>query len=81
MIEAFIKVLPELSVAVVCICALTFVVYFFVKEHKDEREKRDESFMAYIETNNHQKTKLTEQTLEVIIKNTEALKDFINKNK
>ena len=70
--ELLIKTLPQLGVGGIAIIAVVWVVKFMVNSHKDERDVRDKAFMAYMESNNHQKTEMVEKMLTGLNQSSDA---------
>lgn len=59
-----IEIVEKLGIAALSIVS---IIYVIVKSQK-EREKNQQIFMEYVETNNHQKSEMIEKSIEALTK-------------
>jgi predicted transcriptional regulator len=77
------KQFQDLGVGITAVLGVCYILYFFIKTHKEEldnsrkeREASHSTYMSYIETNNHQKTELISKHTEAMVETRNAIGDF-----
>lgn len=73
--------IAELGIGIFAISALSYILYTFIKSHKDEmkqsrdeRVKNQEWFMSYVNENNHQKADMIKEHTAVMVEAKESIK-------
>jgi DNA-directed RNA polymerase specialized sigma54-like protein len=72
--------LAELGIGIFAIGCLGYILYVFIKSHRDElnssrteREKNQEWFMQYVNANNHQKEEMIKEHIATNVQIKQAI--------
>lgn len=81
-LQAFQQIGTELGIGITAILAIVYLVLKMstnynkeAQELRDERKEVHSAFMAFVETNNHQRSELVERSTEAIIEAKNAIKN------
>jgi len=65
-LETILKSLPELGVGITAVISIVFIVVRLSDTHQKERQRTEDAFRSYVESNNHKVTGLVvESTLAI----------------